>query len=63
MSTQKLNGYVYNYKTRRKCENAECRRVCRTGGWGANNNVQVRLYELNGKKVCRMCAKEANIIA
>jgi len=53
---QKLNGYQYAYDTPVTCE--MCFIQPKEGGQGK----QYRLFEANGKKVCRECAKEKKIL-
>ncbi len=51
------NGFKYKYKFDVKCDNG-----CATRIYPSRQNLKYTLYELNGKKVCTKCAKEANIL-
>jgi hypothetical protein len=50
------NGYMYASDTPKRCE--ECYLSPREGGLGK----PYRLFECNGKKVCRRCGKLARVL-
>lgn len=54
--TKKPNGYQYAYNKPHACEH--CGDKPKEGGRGK----QYRLFEVNGEKFCRECAKASGII-
>ena len=52
----KPNGYTYKYKNKRPCD--KCNKAKLSGGLVA----YCLLYEVDGEKWCRECAKEARVL-